>query len=272
MERLATVLAGACCDPSFIQEFHGEGQQLEVLSALIKGLGFDAVTPYLNLLKRRPEAPLAVAIAQGLGERLNSAATDLRNFLFSPEADSVVAPFLIALTDLEPSPQFTQILEDLSHQASPDKREAIAEMLSRAVHVADLAEAERLLRTPDETHRRAALRFYGKARDERAAESLVNFLSSATDLGWNAEAQKPIYACLGSMRSHHGFAYLEKVMTAKGLTGKLKASTEEQILALSGLVACQDAMAEKLLKQVAQSKAYPGPVKLALQRLRSPSS
>ena len=59
------------------------------------------------------------------------------------------------------------------------------------------------------------------------------------------------------------------VITAKTFTGKFKHAIEEQILALSGLLAARDAMAEKLLKEVASDKSYPGPLKVALSRLRA---
>ena len=74
------------------------------------------------------------------------------------------------------------------------------------------------------------------------------------------------------MRSHHGHDYLKKILTAKGLTGKLKSSPEQQILAVRGLVEANDRFAEALSNAVMTEKHYSGKVRLALTRMRGASA
>ena len=266
-DRLATLLAGACCDPHLVVGFGGEDRQLALLTTLLGHLGFDAVTPYLRLLHYRPEPQLAEAVAKGLGERLNSAAADLRIFLKAPETQKIIAPFLEGLSELEPSPQVIGVLEPLRKHANLNVAEVVADLLSRAVKVDDLAEARRLLDSRDGTERRAALRFFQNARDEKAAQMLVDFLGVAATT-WDALSLRRAYACLGAMRSHHGHAFLKKVLTARSLMGGLKSSTEEQILAVRGLVSANDAFARELLDQVMTDKIFSGKVRLALTRMQ----
>ena len=267
-ERLAKLLAGACCDPNSVERFTGQDTQYDLLKTLLGKLGFDAVTPYLNLLGTRPEPGLAKAIAEGLGTRINSAAGDLRSFLSNPNTTSILAPFLEALSDLEPSPQIITVLEAYRTHKDLNVVEAVAELLSRAVSVNNLKDARRLLDSKDSTEQRAGLRFFRQAGDESAAQVLVDFLITIGDTSWDRLAQRRAYACLGEMRSHHGHDHLKKILTAKGLTGKLKSNPEQQILAVRGLVAANDRFAEDLLKAVMTEKQYSGKVRLALTRMR----
>ena len=271
-ERLAKLLGGACCDPNSVSRFSGRETQYPLLITLLGKLGFDAVTPYLNLLEVRPEPKLAEAVATGLGERLNSAAGDLRQFLTSPKTTAVLAPFLQALSELEPSPQMITVLEGLRTHKDLNVVEAVAELLSRAVSVNNLKDARRLLDSRDSTEQRAGLRFFRLAGDETAAQVLVDFLGQMNETNWDRLAQRRAYACLGAMRSHHGHDYLKKVLTAKGLTGKLKSSPEQQILAVRGLVEANDRFAEALLNAVMTEKHYSGKVRLALTRMRGASA
>ena len=50
--------------------------------------------------------------------------------------------------------------------------------------------------------------------------------------------------------------------------GGLKSSTEEQILAVRGLVSANDAFARELLDQVMTDKIFSGKVRLALTRMQ----
>jgi hypothetical protein len=266
--RLATLLSGSCCDPNLVRNFGGKGQQLEVLTQLVQQLGFDAVAPYLDLLRKRPEAPLAQAVATGLGERLNSAAADLRSFANADEVQKILGSFLGALVKMVPSTQVISVLEPLRQHRDPNVTEAVAELLSRAVAVSSVDDARRLLDSQDSTERRAALLYFGDQRDENAAKVLVSFLSAGANDNWSPLDLRRAYACVGSMRSHHGHAYLEKLLTAKGLTGRLKSSPDEQILAVRGLVSANDAFAQKLLDLVMSQKEFSGKVRLALTRMR----
>ena len=267
-ERLAKLLAGACCDPNSVERFTGRDAQYELLKTLLGKLGFDAVTPYLNLLGIRPEPGLARAIAEGLDSRINSAAGDLRSFMSNPNTTSILAPFLEALADLEPSPQIITVLEGYRTHKDLNVVEAVAELLSRAVTVNNVKDARRLLDSKDSTEQRAGLRFFRRAGDESAAQVLVEFLININDTSWDRLAQRRAYACLGQMRSHHGHDHLKKILTAKGLTGKLKSTPEQQILAVRGLVAANDRFAEELLKAVMTEKQYSGKVRLALTRMK----
>ncbi|MDE0883722.1 MAG: hypothetical protein OSB21_14110, partial [Myxococcota bacterium] len=266
--RLATLLSGSCCDPNLVRNFAGKGQQLEVLTQLVEQLGFDAVAPYLELLRQRPEAPLARAVATGLGERLNSAAADLRSFTNADECQEILGEFLGALVQMVPSPQVVSVLEPLRQHRDAEVTEAVAELLSRAIAVSSVDDARRLLDSQDSTERRAALLYFSSQRDEKAAQVLVSFLSAGTKANWNRLGLRRAYTCLGKMRSHHGHAYLEKLLSAKGLTGRLKSSPDEQILAVRGLVSANDAFAKKLLDMVMNEKQFSGPVRLALTRMR----
>jgi hypothetical protein len=267
-ERLATLLGGACCDPHSVAGFSGKEDQYDMLTTLLQQLGFDAVTPYLSLLEVRPEPGLAQAVAQGLGVRLNSAAADLRTFLSSPATTSILSHFLEALSELEPSPQMITVLEALRTHQNLEVVEAVADLLSRAVSVNSLEDARRLLNSKDSTEQRAGLRFFRKAGGERAAQTLVDFLNGAADAGWDRLALRRAYACLGSMRSHHGHDHLKKILTATGLTGRLKSTAEEQILAVRGLVSADDRFGNELLDAVMSEKQYSGKVRLALTRMR----
>ena len=167
-----------------------------------------------------------------------------------------------------PSPQVVSVLEPLRQHRDAEVTEAVAELLSRAIAVSSVDDARRLLDSQDSTERRAALLYFSSQRDEKAAQVLVSFLSAGTKANWNRLGLRRAYTCLGKMRSHHGHAYLEKLLSAKGLTGRLKSSPDEQILAVRGLVSANDAFAKKLLDMVMNEKQFSGPVRLALTRMR----
>jgi hypothetical protein len=266
-DRITTLLAGNCCDPGLVAMMEIRPDQLDALTVLLAGLGFDAVAPYLALCGSSDDRPLAIAIARGLGERLNSAAADMGAFVNSERAESVIPTFLAALTDLVPSAQMITVLEPLRDHPDKAIQDAAAELLSRAVKINNLREARHLLDSIDRTEFGAALRFFRQAHDERAAEELVNFLENIAPGTLEQPILHGAYRSLGAMRSHQGFAFLERTLTAKSLTGKYKSSTRAQICALHGLVATDDALTKKLLNQLRQEKRLPGPVKAALVRL-----
>ena len=266
-ERLAILVTGACCEPNMVIDFDGDEEQLQAITELIRRLGFDAIEPFTKLVRRRPEPALATAVAQGLGERMNTASRQLRGLLRDPAAEPAVVAFLEGLGDFVPSAQVIGVLDEVKGHSNPDIADAVVQLLCRAVQIDDLDHALRLLGRSDETERQAALNFFAAHRDERSAAAFVEFLNNLPDEGWGQRNQRQAYKILGAMRTHNGFEHLKALLTATTITGRFRTTPEKQVLAVRGLASAGDEMAVALLREVMSDSRYPGPVRLAVERM-----